>query len=140
MARRRKSGIYHFFIVLPDRLYPFRCEIEGQMVRGMRSYNRAVAKAERRLGRGHFGLWLNCYRSIFHVIGAVLIILLSTLLTQHFFGSTQALYTMLAVATFLISFQEFYYHRREYQQVFKKSVVDWLSWVVPIGVYLFLFQ
>ncbi len=110
------------------------------MVRGLRSYNRAVAKAERRLGRGHFGVWLNCYRSIFHVLGAVAIIVLSTFLAQRFFGSQQAIYTMLAVATFLISFQEFYYHRREYQQLFRKSILDWLSWVVPIGMYLFFLQ
>jgi len=136
--RRKPPALYHFFIVLPDHLYPFRSHIQGKWVRGIRSYNRAVAQAERRLGRGHFGVWINCYRSFFHVLGAVAIIALSAYVANELFGSKQAIYTMLAAATFLISLQEFYYHRRQYEQVFRKSVVDWLSWVVPIGIYIFL--
>jgi hypothetical protein len=137
MRRRKKRGMYHFFIVLPDRLYPFASYVEGEWVRGMRSYEAAERRAERRRGRGHIGVWLNCYRSFFHVAGAVLLIAMSAALTNRLFGSTEALYVMLATATVLITFQEFYYHRRHYAQVWTKSVLDWLAWVVPIGVYLF---
>jgi hypothetical protein len=141
MARRKKRrGVYHFFIVLPERLYPFSAMVAGSRVRGIRAYESRVRMLERRYGRGHLGVWLHCYRSFFHVVGAVLIIVASALVTQRFFGNQEALYAMLGTATVLISFQEFYYHRREYAQLWGKSVIDWLSWVVPIGIYLFYFR
>jgi hypothetical protein len=138
--KRKEFGPYHFFIVLPDRMYPFANQVEGQWVRGIRSYELAVRRAERRLGRGSIGLWLNCYRSFFHLLGSILVIIFAASVTREFFGNEEALYVMLAVATGLISYQEFYYHRRQYEQLWKKSVIDWLSWMVPIGMYLFYWR
>lgn len=139
MARRKKKGgVYHFFIVLPDRLYPFSAVIDGKRVRGMRAYERTIAYYERKYGRGHFGAFINCYRTFFHIIGSIIVITAIALIAREFLGTERALYVLLSVMTLLVTYQEFYYHRRHYQQLWKKGVLDWLSWVVPIGLYLFL--
>jgi hypothetical protein len=44
---------------------------------------------------------------------------------------------LLAAAFIAITFQEFYLQPRVLAQLKAKSVTDWLSWVVPIGMYLF---
>lgn len=140
MARRKKNGIYHFFIVLPDRLYPFSAMIGGRRVRGRRAYEYKLRRLEAKYGPGHIGVLLNLYRSLFHVIGSIIVIVAFTLLVQRFFGDERALYIVLSAMTLLVTYQEFYYHRRQYGQIWKKGVLDWLSWVVPIGLYLFFFR
>jgi hypothetical protein len=137
MARRRKRGFYHFFIVLPDRLFPFSATINGRRVRGRLAYEFRVSKIERKYGPGHLGVLINLYRSFFHIVASVAVIILFALLARKFFGDERALYVLLSFMTVLVTYQEFYYHRREYGQLWRKGVLDWLSWMVPIGVYLF---
>lgn len=136
MEQNRK-GIYHALTILPDVLYPFKTEIEGQWVRGIRSYNVALARIEERYGVGHYGYKLVIYRELFHFVGSILLLLVAAFLSRYFFGSEDAMYVILVCAVLLISFQEFYLHRRMYQQLWRKGVVDWLAWCLPIGVYLF---
>ncbi|MBP6860116.1 MAG: hypothetical protein KBC38_00945 [Candidatus Pacebacteria bacterium] len=139
MKRSAPSSLYQFFITLPDRFYPFRTEVEGRWVRGLRAYEKAVARHERKYGHGHIGYGLNCYRSCFHVLGSIVLIVIATFVAKNYFGSDAALYILLALVVVGMAFQEFYLHPKRYRQLRKKGVLDWLSWTVPIGVYLYFF-
>ncbi len=127
---------YAYFITLPDRLYPFASEIEGQWVRGRRSYEQALDRAIDAYGFGHLGYKLSLYREIFHLVGSILFIFLATLISKTFFGSDVALYILFFAAIAALSYQEFYLHPKRYGQHIKKGVVDWLTWVMPVVIYL----
>ena len=135
--RKKYVAWYHWLVMIPDRMYPFRTEIEGHWVRGLRSYDARVAQVEQMYGLGHYGFKLNAYRQIFHFIGSIFFLVIAAYISQTLFDSVNALYAFLIAAVFLISFQEFYLHRRMYQQLWRKGVIDWLAWVVPMGIYFF---
>jgi len=135
----RISHAYHFVVTLPDHLYPFKSEVEGQWVRGVRSYDLALAKAFRKYGPGHYGFRLSFYRQVFHFFGSLLVLYVSALIALHFFDSTTAFSFLLGAATLFITYQEFFLQRREYRQLWRKGLADWLVWVLPMGVYLFFF-
>ncbi len=135
--RPHRTGIYPFLVSLPDRFYPFASVVEGKVVRGKRSYDAALRRARRRLGPGHFGYKVLAYRQCCHLLGAVLLITVVTLVSKDVFGSDAALYTLLALAIIAVSFQEFYLHPRYYGQLWRKSVADWIVWVAPIAIFLF---
>ncbi len=137
MRRKKSIGIYPFLVTIPDRIYPFSVKIHGKKVRWQTAYNYALKQAMAKGGRGHYGVNLTVYRTICHVIGAFLFILTATLVSKYFFGSDVALYVLLIAATLAITFQEFYVHPRTYGQLRIKGIEDWLSWVVPFGVYVF---
>ena len=131
MARRHPQGnflfsLYHFFVVLPDRLYPFRTEIQGRWVRGVRSYNKRLAAAYKHYGQGHYGYALTLYRQAFHLAGSLIVIALSSFLASGL---------VLVAAILGIGYQEFFFQRRIYRQLWRKGVFDWLVWSLPIGVY-----
>ncbi|MHB8660796.1 MAG: hypothetical protein ACYC75_02570 [Minisyncoccota bacterium] len=135
--KKRRAGLYHALVMLPDRLYPFKTKVEGQWVRGIRSYNATFARYERMYGVGHYGFKLDAYRQVFHFIGSILFLTIAAYLSETLLGGIRAMYVLLVVAVILISFQEFYLHRRMYQQLWKKGIVDWLAWCVPFGIYIF---
>jgi len=135
--REKRTSLYHAIVVLPDRLYPFKTEVQGQWVRGTRSYNATLAQIQQKYGVGHYGFKLDAYRQVFHLAGSILFLAVAAYLSQRFFGSTVALYAFLIVAVLFITFQEFYLQRRTYQQLWIKGIVDWLTWCVPMGVYFF---
>ncbi|HEX5774816.1 MAG TPA: hypothetical protein VFY28_02555 [Candidatus Paceibacterota bacterium] len=141
MKRHRRSiahhtGIYPFLVSLPDRFYPFTTKVGGEMVRGKRSYDAALARARRKFGPGHFGYKVLAYRQACHLAGAITLIILATLLAQRWFGSDAALYGLLAAAIAAVTFQEFYLHPKYYGQLWRKSVADWMVWVTPIVLFL----
>lgn len=135
--RRKHRGLYHALVVLPDHVYPFKTEVQGQWVRGVRSYNTTLARYQRKYGVGHYGYKLGTYRQIFHLAGSILFLVVAAYLSQYFFGGIDAIYVFLVAAVLLISFQEFYLHRRMYQQLWKKGIIDWIAWCTPIGIYFF---
>ncbi len=137
MRRRHMPEFYEKMVTLPDRLYPFQSRIEGQWVRGMRSYNHTLEAAFRKYGPGHYGARLVLYRSAFHVLGSIFVIFGSALIFQDAFGSRAALYAVLACTALFISFQEFYLQRRTFKQLWKKAAIDWLGWVGPMLLYIF---
>lgn len=136
--KRKRFAPYTFVITIPDYLYPFASSIEGERVRWKRSYDHTLAQVHRRLGVGHFGYKLLMYREAFHFVGALLFIALATYVSRHFFGSDVALRVLFITAVIAISFQEFYLHPRRYGQRFRKSLLDWMVWVIPMGTYLVL--
>jgi hypothetical protein len=133
--KEKHSGVYHWLVTIPDKLYPFRTEVEGRWVRGIRAYNATLARYQRKYGIGHYGYKLVAYRTFFHLIGAILFLIIAAYLSQELFGSAKAIYAFLIAAVALISFQEFYLHRRMYNQLWRKGFADWLSWCAPMGVY-----
>ena len=135
--QKKRTGLYHALVILPDRLFPFKTEIDGQWVRGIRSYNERLAAYQRAYGPGRYGFKLNAYRQFFHFLGSVAFLVIAAFLSSRYLGGTDAMYAFLIAAIALISFQEFYLHRRMYEQLWRKGIVDWLSWVVPMGVYFF---
>jgi len=135
--QKRRTGIYHSLVVLPDNLFPFKTEIGGQWVRGVRSYNARLARYQRKYGAGRYGFKLDAYRQVFHFIGSILFLVAAGFISEALFGGSNAMYVFLSTAIALISFQEFYLHRRMYQQLWRKGFIDWLTWCIPFGVYFF---
>lgn len=135
--KKRRRGLYNALVILPDVLYPFKTQIQGQWVRGIRSYNATFASYQKKYGIGHYGFKLNAYRQLFHLVGSILFLIIAAYLSQTLFGKVEAIYSFLIAAVLLVSFQEFYLHRRMYQQLWRKSIIDWLAWCVPIGIYFF---
>lgn len=125
---------YEYLVTLPDRSYPFACEVEGRWVRGRRSYEAAVARAIDAYGMGRLGFKLELYRQTFHFLGSIIFIAFATILSERLFGSEVALYILFLAAIAALSFQEFYLHPRQYGQQTTKGVIDWLTWVTPIVV------
>lgn len=135
---KKPSGVYHFFIVLPNRLYPFANEVQGQWVRGVRSADMELRRAARRYGPGAYGYKFATYRQLFHLVGSLAVIYGAALLASYFFDSEVVLSIVLGIVTLLITYQEFFYQRHHYRQHWQKAVADWITWCAPIGVYLFL--
>ena len=130
------GSLYHAFVVFPDTVYPFKTKVEGEWVRGIRSYNATVRRYQRKYGIGRYGYKLAAYRQIFHLAGSLLVIYMATLLALDFLGSRAALAIVLLLATFSISYQEFFFQRRRYRQHWAKAVTDWFVWCAPMGAYL----
>lgn len=136
--KHRLKQVYLFCEAIPDRLYPFKVEIEGTFVRGRRAYVQSVADAWEKYGAYNLGYKLIAYRGVFHLFGAVLFIIFSTLISKYLFNSEIALYVLMGAAILALFYQEFYVHPREFGQKRHKGVFDWLSWVVPMMIYLTL--
>ena len=139
MTKRKRSSLnpYHFIVTLPDRLYPFRNQIEGEWVRGARSYNRALERSFRKYGSGHYGFRLAFYRFLFHILGALIILAGSTYLANRYLGGPAALVVLLGLAMAFITYQEFILQRRTYKQLWRKGFLDWLTWCAPLLWYGF---
>ena len=135
--KKKRFGLYHALVILPDVVFPFKTEVGGQWVRGIRSYNARLERYQKRYGVGRYGFKLDAYRQLFHFIGSVAFLVTAAYLSQRFFGGSPALFVFLFVAIALISFQEFYLHRRMYQQLWRKGIIDWLTWCIPMGIYFF---
>lgn len=134
---RKHSGLYHSLVILPDKLFPFKTKVKGQWVRGIRSYNARLVHYQRLYGAGTYGFKLNAYRQLFHFIGSVVFLFGAAYVSQRYFGGTQAMIVFLTAAVGLVTFQEFYLHRRIYQQLWRKGVLDWLAWCAPLIFYFF---
>ncbi len=107
-------------------------------MRGQTAYAKRLAFYRSRLGPGHIGYKLFLYRQVFHLIGSILFIISATLISKSLFGNQVALYILLTTAICAISYQEFYLHPRLYKQFWTKGLGDWLSWVIPMGLYIFI--
>lgn len=135
---RRVLTFYDFLVSIPDRIYPFAEEIEGQRVRFRRAYDQALSRIQEERGYGSYGAWLITYRGICHVVGAILFIGFSTIVSKELFGSDVALYVLLLLASLALIAQEFFIQPRTFGQMRLHSMVDVMSWVVPFGVYVFI--
>ncbi len=137
-APGRTIRFYQFIVTIPDRIYPFAEEIEGQKVRFRRAYDQALARIQAERGYGSYGAWLITYRGVCHVVGAILFIGVSTFVSKQLFGTDVALYVLLILASLALVAQEFILQPQTHGQMKIHSVVDLMSWVVPFGVYVFM--
>lgn len=133
------AKFYFFIKTIPDMMYPFATDVGGHIVRGRQSYSYAVEQAWEKYGPNHMGYKLAFYRGIFHFLGSVIMIVLFTVISQHLFGSEIALYLLVSALIIGLSLQEFYFHPKYYAQSSAKGIADWLTWVVPMMAFLFLF-
>lgn len=134
--KEKLKNLYVYCETIPDRLYPFTVEIEGQLVRGQRAYIKTLADAWEKYGPNNMGYKLTMYRSAFHFVGSIWFIVFATVLSHRFFNSDMALYVLMGAAIGALFFQEFYIHPRQYNQKSRKGISDWLTWVIPMMVYL----
>jgi len=135
---KRSVRIYHYFLTIPDRIYPFSSFIEGEKYRWRKSYEHTLAEVRAKIGENKYGLRLSAWREVCHVIGAGIFIGAATFISQSLFGSNAALPALFIAAVIAVTVQEFYIHPKHYGQDFGKSVVDWVSWVAPLGAYLLI--
>ena len=135
---RRIKESYDYCVTIPDRLYPFSEEIQGERVRWQAAYDQALARIQEKYGYGRYGVALIAYRSIFHVIGASLFILFLTLITQELFDTNTALYVLFFLAIIALGYSEIIIQKRMLGQHLLHSLFDWFSWVLPMVVYLYI--
>ena len=128
--------LYFYTQTVPDRLYPFACDVEGKFVRGRESYKRALEDSFKKYGPNNFGYKLTIYRGTFHLLGSIVSIVCATFISQKLFGSEIALYILMALMIGGIFIQEFYLQPRLLGQLRYKGVVDSLTWVAPVLIYL----
>ncbi|MEN9920151.1 MAG: hypothetical protein RL538_44 [Candidatus Parcubacteria bacterium] len=136
--RATLKNLYLFIHTIPDRIYPFASDVGGRFVRGRESYKRALEESFAKYGPNHFGFKLTFYRGTFHLLGSIAFIILSTFLSQRLFGSEMALYILMSLMIVGIFIQEFYWQPKQLGQLRYKGVVDWLTWVMPVLLYLTL--
>jgi len=129
--------VYGYFLTFPDKLYPFSEEIEGERVRWQQAYDQALAKVQEKHGYGHYGPALIFYRNVFHLIGAVLFVFFSALISHDLFGSEGALYLMFSFAAGGILYSELFVQPKLLGQKTFHAFIDWFSWVVPMVVYIY---
>ena len=135
--KSRLKRLYLYLESTPDRLYPFRSEIEGRGVRGYQSYRKRVEAATQKYGPQALGFQIQLYRAAWHLFGSILIIVGATFVSKHFFGSETALYVLLGLAIIALFVQEFISHPARYNQPLYKNFTDWLTWAVPMLIYIF---
>jgi len=129
-------SLYIWLDSIPERLYPFSHEIEGQWVRGKTAYFKVLEEGFTILGPGKMRPKLIIYRGVWHLFGSVVFIIGVTLLAREVLGSEMALYVLMGAAIIALVFQEFILDPRRHGQNTNKGIIDVFTWVVPMAVYV----
>jgi len=128
---------FHYWVeTIPDKLYPFRQEIEGKWVRGRRAYEQVLHKGIKIHGLGQTSYRLTIYRGTWHLFGSIVLMASLTIIAHQLLGSEVALYVLLATAIAALCLQEFILHPKRYGQTTRKGVIDIFTWVAPMAVYM----
>lgn len=69
------------------------------------------------------------WREICHMVGSVVLIILSYLIKPSI------VVIVFILLMFWMTYQEFYFHPKKYNQPLWKGVIDWLSWILPFLAY-----
>ena len=72
------------------------------------------------------------WREICHIIGSLILLYVSYLITPKTVPVTFILLTI------WMTYQEFYFHPKKYDQPLWKGLIDWLSWITPFIIYFLL--
>jgi len=129
-------SLYVWLDSIPERLYPFAHEIEGQFVRGKVAYFKVLEEGFAVLGPGNMRPKLIIYRGAWHLFGSVMLIVGTTLLAREVLGSEAALYVLMGVAIAALVFQEFILDPRRHGQNTHKGIIDVVTWVTPMVLYV----
>lgn len=76
------------------------------------------------------------YREFFHIFGSLILIMISFVL--YLYISTNIPIIFFIVLCVWMTYQEFYLHPKKYNQKLIEGIFDWLSRIVPFGIYLFI--
>ncbi len=137
--KERLKTLYLFIQTIPDRIYPFKAEVEGKFVRGRIAYRKALEDAFLRYGPNHYGYKLIMYRGTCHALGSIFFIISATFLSKWFFGGEIALYVLMGLMILGVLVQEFYWQPRVLGQLPHKAIIDSLSWAIPMVIYIAYF-
>jgi len=134
MIITRLQQLHHFLETIPDRLYPFRAEIGGVRKRGRQAYLAVAERARARYGKETIGHWLIVYRSAWHILGSIVVVMIATVVSEALFGTLVGMQVFLLGLIVFLFLQEFYWHPVRYAQGRVKSYIDWLTWVIPMVI------
>ena len=134
--KRFLVSLYIWLDSIPERLYPFSHEIEGQFVRGKAAYSKVLEEGFALLGPGKMRPRLIIYRGAWHLFGSIVFIIGVTLLAREVLGSEAALYILMGAAILALVFQEFILDPRRHGQNTHKGVIDVVTWVTPMVLYV----
>lgn len=137
--KRMLIAIHRWFETLPDKLYPFKQEIEGKLVRGKRAYDRALEEGIKIHGPGKHSYQVVIYRGTWHLLGSILLMISLTVITQRLFGTDTALYVLMGLAVCALFAQEFVLHPKRYGQSTRKGIFDVITWIAPMIAYIAFF-
>jgi hypothetical protein len=129
-------SIHRWFETIPDKLYPFKREIEGKWVRGKKAYTNVLEEGFEILGPGKLSYRIVFYRGAWHMVGSIVSMVAITYIAQRIFGSDTALFVLLGTAIIALCLQEFVLHPKRYGQSTRKGIFDVITWVAPILVYV----
>lgn len=129
-------NLHHWAETIPDKLYPFKQEIEGQWVRGIRAYQKVLDDGIKIYGPGQTSYQIMIYRGVWHLFGSIIFLVGVTLLANHLFGNLVALYALMAAAIIALCLQEFLLHPKRYGQSTRKGIIDMVTWMTPMVIYL----
>jgi len=129
-------SFHHWLETIPDKLYPFKQEIEGKWVRGIRAYQKVLDDGIKVYGPGQTSYRIMIYRGTWHLVGSIIFLIGVTLLANDLFGSEVALYALMGAAIVALCLQEFLLHPKRYGQSTRKGIIDIVTWVTPMLIYV----
>ena len=130
---------YDYLITLPERLYPFSEVTEmGQKVSGERAY-KFLAKKNIKLYDDAYSLKapkLLLWRAVFHLGGSVFLVFIADIMfkSMSFFNG----FAFLVLVVVAVTVQEFYLHPHYYNQKPQKGIINFVTWMLPILLYILL--
>jgi hypothetical protein len=128
-------NVYSLIETLPNSLYPFQQEIEGQLVRGRDAYQNVVDSGIALYGENYTSLSIIIYRGAWHVLGSVVILLFLLHFGRRLFPTNVLLYSFVLALFIGLILQELVFHPSKYDQPIIKGVFDVLTWLAPVMIY-----
>ncbi|MEZ4103352.1 MAG: hypothetical protein R3B55_02220 [Candidatus Paceibacterota bacterium] len=128
---------YDYLITFPERLYPFNEKTkEGKVLSGERAYAYLKEKNIKEFDDAYSlkAPKLLLWRALFHFSGSVLIVFIADQMIKHmsFFNG----FSLLVLTIICITAQEFYLHPHYYDQKPQKGIIDFITWMLPIFLYI----
>ena len=75
------------------------------------------------------------WREICHIIGSFILMEISHIM-ELFIPKVSLFFFILLILW--MTYQEFYVHPRKYNEEIWRSTLDWFSWVIPFGIYIYI--
>lgn len=125
-------NVYSLIETLPNSLYPFQQEIEGQLVRGRDAYQNVVDSGIALYGENYTSLSIIVYRGVWHVAGSIVILLFLLHFGRRLFPTDVLLYSFVLALFIGLFLQELVFHPSRYDQSVTKGLIDLLTWLAPV--------
>jgi len=135
LISRTSVSAYSLIETLPDSLYPFQQEIEGQLVRGHDAYQNVIDSGIALYGENYTSLPIILYRGVWHVLGSIVILVFLLHFGRRLFPTNVLLYSFVLALIIGLILQELVFHPSKYDQPIIKGVFDLLTWLAPVIIY-----